>query len=146
VRISPPARHNHSPAWPQMTLGGRSSPLRGEVGRSRIGALLPVADDAAYGRRCPAPAVRHPHQDRFNWGRSCDSFFPPLVGRGVQEPAIGEVRHGRAGIRHHDRRFLTSPPGTQDLSVGRGDRGCSRGELFSRNKFTHGEEQHPDAL
>jgi hypothetical protein len=46
-----------------------------------------------------------------------------------QKSAIGYVRHD-------DRRSLTPLSRTQsDLSAGSGDRGCSRSELFSRNKF-----------
>jgi hypothetical protein len=41
--MSSPGRHNHSPAWAQMTLGDRSSQLRGEVGRSGIGASCAAA-------------------------------------------------------------------------------------------------------
>jgi hypothetical protein len=33
-------------------------------GTSGIGALQPVADDTAYGRRCPIPAVRNTRRDR----------------------------------------------------------------------------------
>ena len=32
-----------------------------------FGALQPVADDAAYERRCPIPAVRNIRPDRLSW-------------------------------------------------------------------------------
>src|SRR4029077_18070435 len=38
------------------TTSRRTSPFQGTVGEGpEIGALQPVADDAAYGRRCPIP-------------------------------------------------------------------------------------------
>jgi len=64
-------------------MSEKASPFRKAAGRSAIGALQPVAEHAAYGRRCPEAAVPRP---RAKKGGTRSIVAPPLVGRMLFQP------------------------------------------------------------
>jgi len=103
---------------------GQAVPMVAIWPPAAIGALQPMADDAAYGWRCPIPAIRNTRRDRLNWVERWHYRFDRPVMATLRKRSFTAWRHDTC----HHANFSASAGRSTGRRISSLMRGCRSSE------------------